>query len=207
MPREAPRCERSRRGALPEWGIAPMPACGAGIGQRPPEASRRLALLTPKRALSVKNRAVWQSTVVRSDYHHRTSPGKTLSRTAVLSQNLSHAARYDCQTALFLTATGSFGVKALERDRRRSEKARAMRRGLRLNDEGGMPLAPFYASGSEAAATDWPTRRIISSGSVTLICASSSGYSSASTRLHSLITRSPPTPEATRPSTRSVLIS
>ncbi len=82
--REAPRCERSRRGALPERGFSRCLLAGRASGLRPPEASRRRALLTPKQALSVKNKAVWQSMVVRSDYHRRTPPGKTLSRIAVL---------------------------------------------------------------------------------------------------------------------------
>lgn len=53
--------------------------------------------------------------------------------------------------------------------------------------------------GRLAAATDWPMRRKRSSGSST--SSGSWGYSSASTRRQVSAIHSPPTPEATRPST------
>ena len=58
-----------------------------------------------------------------------------------------------------------------------------------------------HTSGRLAAAMDWPTRRKFSSGSMTRSFCASAGYSSFSTRWHSETIRSPPTPEATRPST------
>ena len=84
------------------------------------------------------------------------------------------------------------------------------RKGLRITrdrgNEGGELSSErctvrVYTTGRLATAILCPTRRMDSLGSVTLICFASSGYSSARIRLHSATTISPPTPEATRPST------
>ena len=53
--------------------------------------------------------------------------------------------------------------------------------------------------GREAAATDWPTRRIFSSGRVTLHLAASAGYSSERISLQTRRIVSPPLPDMTRP--------
>ena len=55
-------------------------------------------------------------------------------------------------------------------------------------------------AGRLAAATDWPTRRIFSSGRVTVHLAASSGYSSARISLQMRRMVSPPLPDMTRPS-------
>ena len=57
------------------------------------------------------------------------------------------------------------------------------------------------SSGRLAAATDWPTRRVFSSGSMTRTFCASSGYSSF--RMDRQVSRMtlPPRPDMTRPST------
>ncbi len=66
-------------------------------------------------------------------------------------------------------------------------------------------LETYLRAGREAAATDWPTRRIFSSGRVTRHFFASSGYSSARTSLHTRRMVSPPLPDMTRP--RSIMYS
>ena len=71
------------------------------------------------------------------------------------------------------------------------------------------PVRPLYETqlGDSllAAATDWPTRRDFSSGRAGKSLPEHSGYSSASTRLASSRTRSPPLPDMTRPRSSTCL--
>ena len=57
----------------------------------------------------------------------------------------------------------------------------------------------YLIFGRLAAATAWPTRRIFSSGRVTLHLAARAGYSSARISLHTRRMVSPPLPDMTRP--------
>ena len=61
-------------------------------------------------------------------------------------------------------------------------------------------ISCYWILGRDAAATDWPTRRIFSSGRVTLHLAASSGYSSERISLQTRRMVSPPLPDMTRPS-------
>ena len=87
----------------------------------------------------------------------------------------------------------------------RTGPATARRARSGLQQGGDCRLAAHFSSGREAAATDWPTRRAFSSGRVGLILSAISGYSSASTCLHTSRMMSPPRPDMTRPSSSTCL--
>ena len=65
---------------------------------------------------------------------------------------------------------------------------------------GGRKGWDYFRLGREAAATDWPTRRVFSSGSMTSHLAARSGNSSARISLQTRRMVSPPLPDMTRPS-------